>query len=95
MDKIGADFFNCVKMIKERTGAIPAPVQCPIGAETELEGHVDLITMKEWVWAGEDLGATWVLNDIRPELADKCRRVARQAHRNRRRNGRRCDGSLP
>jgi len=72
MDKIGADFFNCVKMIKERTGAIPAAIQCPIGAETELEGHVDLITMKEWVWAGEDLGATWELRDIRPELADKC-----------------------
>ncbi len=72
MDKIGADFFNCVHMIKDRTGAIPAPVQCPIGSETELEGHVDLVTMKEWVWAGEDLGASWELRDIRPELADKC-----------------------
>ena len=72
MDKIGADFFNCVKMVKERTGATPMPIQCPIGAESELEGHVDLITMKEWVWAGEDLGASWELRDIRPELADKC-----------------------
>ena len=71
MDKIGADFFNCVDMIKDRTGAIPAPIQLPIGAENELEGHVDLVTMKEWVWAGEDLGATWELRDIRPELADK------------------------
>ncbi|MEL6568616.1 MAG: elongation factor G [Pseudomonadota bacterium] len=71
MDKTGADFFNCVKMIKERTGATPAPIQLPIGAETELEGHVDLITMKEWVWQGEDLGATWELRDVRPELADK------------------------
>ena len=42
MDKIGADFLNCVEMIKDRTGAIPAPVQLPIGAETELEGVVDL-----------------------------------------------------
>ena len=71
MDKIGADFFNCVEMIKDRTGAIPAPIQMPIGAETELEGHVDLITMKEWVWAGEDLGASWEIRDIRPELKDK------------------------
>ncbi len=71
MDKIGADFFNCVHMIKDRTGAIPAPIQMPIGAETELEGHIDLLTMKEWVWAGEDLGATWELRDIRPELAEK------------------------
>ena len=71
MDKIGADFFNCVEMIKDRTGAIPAPIQMPIGAENELEGHVDLITMKEWVWAGEDLGASWEIRDIRPELKDK------------------------
>jgi elongation factor G len=72
MDKIGADFFNCVHMIQDRTGAIPAPVQCPIGAETELEGHVDLITMQEWVWAGEDLGASWELREIRDELKEKC-----------------------
>ena len=75
MDKIGADFFNCVHMIKDRTGAIPAPIQCPIGSETELEGHIDLLTMKEWVWAGEDLGATWELRDIRPELADKAAKM--------------------
>ena len=71
MDKLGADFFNCVKMIKERTGATPMPIQMPIGAETELEGMIDLITMKEWVWQGEDLGATWVQKDIRDELKDK------------------------
>jgi len=72
MDKIGADFFNCVKMIKDRTGATPLPIQCPIGAENALEGCVDLITMKEWVWQGEDLGASWELRPIRAELADKC-----------------------
>ncbi len=72
MDKIGADFFNCVHMIKDRTGATPVPIQCPIGAENELEGMVDLVTMKEWVWAGEDLGATWELREIRDELKDKC-----------------------
>ncbi|MEL7173261.1 MAG: elongation factor G, partial [Pseudomonadota bacterium] len=66
-----ADFFNCVAMVKDRTGAVPLPIQCPIGAETELEGMIDLITMKEWVWKGEDLGASWVIQDIRPELADK------------------------
>ncbi|HHI71877.1 MAG TPA: elongation factor G [Rhodobacteraceae bacterium] len=71
MDKIGADFFNCVHMIKDRTGATPCPIQIPIGAENELEGIVDLITMQEWVWAGEDLGASWELRDVRPELKDK------------------------
>ena len=72
MDKIGADFFNCVAMIADRTGAKPVPIQCPIGAESELEGAVDLITMEEWVWLGEDLGASWERRPIRDELKDKC-----------------------
>ena len=72
MDKIGADFFNCVDMIEDRTGTKAMPIQCPIGAENELEGHVDLITMQEWVWAGEDLGASWELREIRDELKEKC-----------------------
>ncbi len=68
MDKIGADFFNCVHMIEDRTGAIAAPIQIPIGSETELEGMVDLVTMEEWVWAGEDLGASWEKRPIRDSL---------------------------
>ncbi|MCU9850452.1 elongation factor G [Defluviimonas sp. WL0024] len=70
MDKIGADFFNCVKMIKDRTGATPAPIALPIGAEDKLEGIVDLIKMEEWVWQGEDLGASWKRQPIREELSD-------------------------
>ena len=50
MDKIGADFFNCVRMIKDRTGAMPCPIQLPIGAGERLHrprrphhhGRVDL-----------------------------------------------------
>ena len=68
MDKIGADFYNCVQMIADRTGAVPAPIQLPIGAETELEGIIDLITMEEWVYQGEDLGASWVRQPIRESL---------------------------
>lgn len=70
MDKIGADFFNCVRMIKARTGATPLPIQIPIGAEDKFSGVVDLVTMKEWTWTGEALGATWTLQDIRPELQE-------------------------
>jgi elongation factor G len=55
-------------MIEDRTGATPAPIQIPIGAENELEGIVDLITMEEWVWVGEDLGATWERRPIRDSL---------------------------
>ncbi|WBU51970.1 elongation factor G [Paracoccus sp. SCSIO 75233] len=70
MDKIGADYFNCVKMVKERTGGTPCPIVLPIGAEDQLEGIIDLITMEEWVWTGEDLGANWERRPIRAELQD-------------------------
>ncbi|MDW3181080.1 MULTISPECIES: elongation factor G [unclassified Roseobacter] len=70
MDKIGADFFNCVNMIEDRTGARAVPVGIPIGAETELEGLIDLVTMEEWLWQGEDLGASWVKAPVRDSLKD-------------------------
>ncbi len=76
MDKTGADFYNCVKMIQERTGALPMPIQIPIGAEDKLEGIIDLITMEEWVYQGDDLGASWARKPIRESLkaeADKWR----------------------
>ena len=71
MDKIGADFFRCVEMIKDRLGSNALVTQLPIGSETEYEGCIDLIKMKELVWQGENLGATWDEQDIRPELADQ------------------------
>ncbi|QXT39666.1 elongation factor G [Gymnodinialimonas ceratoperidinii] len=70
MDKIGADFFNCVHMIEDRTGATAVPVGIPIGAENELEGLIDLVTMEEWLWQGEDLGASWIKAPIRDSLKD-------------------------
>jgi len=57
-------------MIEERTGARAVPVALPIGAENELEGLIDLVTMEEWVWKGEDLGASWVKAPIRDELKE-------------------------
>jgi len=71
MDKIGADFQKCLDMIKDRTGATPAPVAFPIGAEDKLEGIVDLVTMEEWVWEGDDVGASWVHRPIRAELKEE------------------------
>jgi elongation factor G len=94
MDKIGADFFNCVKMIKDRTGATPLPIALPIGAEDKLEGIIDLITMEEWVYQGEDLGASWVRQPIRDSLKAEADEWRMQDDRACGRNGRRRDGSL-
>jgi elongation factor G len=57
MDRLGADFFRVVQMIRDRLGAQPAIVQIPIGAEEKFVGIVDLITMKAMVWEDESLGA--------------------------------------
>jgi elongation factor G len=50
MDRAGADFFNVVQQIKEKLGAVPVPVQIPIGAEENFRGVIDLIDMKAVVW---------------------------------------------
>jgi len=71
MDKLGADFYNCVGMIEDRLGSTPLCIQLPIGSESDFEGVIDLVKMKELVWHGENLGATWDEREIRAELADK------------------------
>jgi elongation factor G len=50
MDRIGADFYRTVDMIKDRLDAVPAVLQIPIGAESYFKGMIDLIHMKALVW---------------------------------------------
>ncbi len=50
MDRAGADFFGVVQQIKEKLGAIPVPIQIPIGSEDSFKGVVDLCEMKAIVW---------------------------------------------
>jgi elongation factor G len=57
MDRLGADFFRVVQMIRDRLGAHPAIVQIPIGMEEKFIGIIDLISMKAVVWEDESLGA--------------------------------------
>ena len=70
MDKIGADFFMSVKMIKERLGAKPLVLQLPIGAESKFAGIVDLLRMKAVVWDDEGLGATFHDEDVPADLQE-------------------------
>jgi elongation factor G len=57
MDRMGADFFNCVKQIRTRLGAPATPIQVPIGAEGDFLGVVDLFTMTKVIYT-DDLGST-------------------------------------
>ncbi|MDY6821079.1 MAG: elongation factor G [Deferribacterota bacterium] len=64
MDRVGADFFNVITMIKERLGANPVAIQLPLGSESEFEGVIDLIKMKSIVWSGDELGAKYQYQEI-------------------------------
>jgi elongation factor G len=74
MDKIGADFFTSVQMIKDRLGAKPVVIQLPIGAESNFTGIVDLIRMKAVVWDDETLGASFHDEDIPADLLDQAKK---------------------
>jgi len=71
MDRAGANYLRVVKQIRERLGANPVPVQLPIGAEEKFEGVIDLIEMKAVYWNEDNMGTTYELRDIPPELADE------------------------
>jgi elongation factor G len=75
MDKIGADFFMVVNDIREKLGAVPLPIQIPIGAESNFQGIVDLVTMKAHIWSGEELGAKFEIVDIPKDLEEKARHM--------------------
>ena len=71
MDRIGADFFRSVDMIKDRLDASTAVVQLPIGAEADFKGVIDLIGMKALVWDdATDKGESWSVREIPESLLD-------------------------
>ena len=71
MDRIGADFFRAVEMIRDRLDASPAVVQLPIGAEGLFRGVIDLLEMKAHVWDETSRGEDWQTTEIPAELADE------------------------
>ena len=73
MDKVGADFFQCLKDIVDRLGAKPVPIQLPIGAEQQFKGIVDLVRMKGVVWDEETLGAKYHDVEIPADMLEQAR----------------------
>jgi len=63
MDRMGADFFQVVEMMKERLGANAVPIQIPIGKEDNFSGVIDLVTMEAIVY-DDDLGVKFERTDI-------------------------------
>ncbi|MGO8951780.1 MAG: elongation factor G [Rhodomicrobium sp.] len=73
MDKIGADFFDCVRSVIDRLGAKPLVMQLPIGVESDFKGIVDLVRMKGVVWDEDTLGASFRDIEIPADLLDKAK----------------------
>jgi elongation factor G len=70
MDRVGADFDRGVKMMRDRLGANPIPIQLPIGAEDLFRGVIDLVQMKAIIWSDESMGANYEVSEIPADLLD-------------------------
>ncbi len=73
MDKLGADFFQCVSDIKTRLGARPVPIQLPIGIESSFKGLVDLVKMNAVIWEEESLGAKFNIVEIPADMLEQAK----------------------
>ena len=69
MDIMGADFFNCVQMMKDRLKANAVPIQLPIGKEDNFQGIIDLVTRKASFYK-DDLGNVVEEGPIPADMVD-------------------------
>ena len=70
MDRVGADFPRCVRMINEKLDARPVAIQIPIGIESTFTGVIDLVEMRAITWLDE-MGEQYVYGEVPRDLADK------------------------
>ena len=75
MDRTGANFEQCVEMIRDRLDAVPAVVQLPIGSEGGFRGVVDLVHMRALVW-DDGMGEEWTEEEIPADM----KAAAEEAH---------------
>jgi elongation factor G len=73
MDRVGADFFRCLSMLRDRLGAHPVAIQLPIGREDQYKGLVDLVDQVAYVWDEDDetLGKEFKKVAIPADMADQ------------------------
>ncbi len=74
MDRAGADFLRVIGQIRERLGAVPIPLQIPIGAEERFKGVVDLIRMRAVYWNDADLGMTFETREVPADILPLCQK---------------------
>lgn len=72
MDRVGADYMMSINSIREKLNTTPLQMHVPIGAEDQFKGFVDLLTMKSFVWAGDDIDSEFVEGDVPEDLLREC-----------------------
>jgi elongation factor G len=70
MDRIGADYFGAIQMMRDRLQANPLILQIPVGAEDSFSGVVDLVHMQQIQWDEDTLGASYSTGEINADLRD-------------------------
>jgi len=70
MDRIGANFFNVIGMMKQRLQANPLILQLPVGAEDKFSGIIDLVHMQQISWDNDILGSTFSSDRIQDDMID-------------------------
>ena len=75
MDRTGADFFDAIKTMREKLHANAIAVHCPIGAEGNFKGMVDLVTMRALYFHDETLGADWEETEVPADMLEQCQKM--------------------
>ena len=70
LDRVGADFFRVVDMMKDKLNANPLIIQLPVGIEDTFTGIIDLVGMKQIIWDDETLGADYKTSEIEADLIE-------------------------
>jgi elongation factor G len=70
MDRVGADFDRCLKMIRDRLTKNAYPIQLPVGSGELFTGHIDVIARKQYIFDEETLGKTFTVVEVPADMHD-------------------------
>ena len=73
MDRVGADYFGAIEMMRERFTSMPVAIQIPAGSEDSFQGAIDLINWKMLVWDDATQGSEFSIREIPEEFADQAK----------------------
>ena len=78
MDRVGADFYQCVSQLREKLHANPVVIHLPLGSEDRFQGVIDVLTQKAIVYKDETLGADYDVVDVPAAEAERAKHAREQ-----------------